>query len=80
MNDLELRLPDEILEKVPSGKSDMIKFLSNYFDETIGQYELRLTKRVPGMMGNPLSRYERATIKDFLMDLAIGKLTSNKTE
>lgn len=74
MNDLELKLPEEIIESVPSNKEEMVKYLARYFDEAIDKYDTRLQKRVGGVFGVPLSRYEKSLLKDFLIDMSLGKL------
>ena len=74
MTDVEIKLPDEILENIPEAKNELVQYLSSYFDGVIDKYDSRFQKRVMGILGQPLSRYEKAMLKDFLMDLAIGKL------
>lgn len=64
---LEIRLPDEVMETLPAEESELIPFLSRYFDGVIDDYQADLQRDVRGVMGGPLSRYERATIKDFLI-------------
>jgi len=74
MDDIELKLPDDVLDNIPESKGEMINYLSKYFDGVLDKYNDRFQKRVQGVMGHPLSRYERAILKDLLMDLALGKL------
>ena len=74
MIDIELKLPDEVLENVPSGKDEMIKYLAKYFDVVIDKYDIRFQKRVQGVMGGPLSRYEKSILKDFLIEMAVGNI------
>lgn len=74
MDELELKLPDEVMNGIPVGKTEMVSYLSVYFDAVIEKYNQRFQKRVSGIMGQPLSRYEKAILKDMLLDLAIGKL------
>ncbi len=74
MNDFELKLPPEVLEGIPSGHEDMLRYLSKYFDGVIEKYESRFQKRVSGALGGALSRYEKSLLKDFLIDAIIGKL------
>lgn len=64
---LEIRLPDEVMETLPTEESELIPFLSRYFDGVIDDYQADVLRDVKGVMGGPLSRYERATIKDFLI-------------
>lgn len=74
MTDLELKLPEDILENIPSGKDEMVKYLAHYFDKVIDHYDGRFQKRVQGAMGGPLSRYEKAILKDFLIEMTMGNL------
>jgi len=74
MNNFELKLPSEVLENIPSGHEDMIRFLATYFDGVIEDYNSRFQQRVTGAFGGPLSRYERAILKDFLIATTLGKL------
>lgn len=74
MTELELKLPDDVLESIPSSKEDMVKYLSQYFESVIDQYNSRFQKRVQGAFGGPLSKYERSILKDFLIDVTIGNL------
>ena len=64
---LEIKLPDDVMENLPSNEADMVAFLSKYFDGVIDEYQADIVREVRGVMGGPLSRYERATIKDFLI-------------
>lgn len=73
--DLEFKLPDEVLENVPSSsKEEMVRYLATYFDSVIEDYNVRLQKRATGAFGQPLSRYERSLLKDFLIDRTIGRI------
>lgn len=74
MIDIELKLPDEVLENVPSRKDEMVRYLAQYFDGVIEKYEVRFQKRVQGVMAGPLSRYEKSILKDFLIEMAIGNI------
>lgn len=74
MLDLEIRLPEEVLENMPSGKEEMVKYLAKYFDAVIDNYDNRFQKRVQGPMAGPLTRYEKAILKDFLIEMALGKM------
>jgi hypothetical protein len=75
---VELKLPADILDNVPKDKEGMLKYLSGYFDVVIEKYNERFQSRVSGIMGQPLSRYERAMLKDLLMDLTIGTIHQDK--
>lgn len=75
MTDLELRLPDDVMESIPSGNRDaVVLYLAKYFESVIDKYDVRFQKRVKGAFGAPLSRYERSILKDFLIDQALGKI------
>lgn len=74
MTELELKLPEDVLESIPPSREDMIKYLSQYFDSIIDQYNIRFQKRVQGAFSGPLSKYERSILKDFLIDVTIGNL------
>lgn len=73
MDLLELRLPDEVMDNIPSGREEMVRYLSTYFDSVIEKYDVRFQKRVSGPMGGALSKYEKAVLKDFLIDQVIGR-------
>ena len=70
---LEIKLPDHVMENLPSDKAGMISHLSKYVDEVIRQYEISIQKRVSGTMGGPLSRYEKSFLRDFVLDMVLGK-------
>ena len=75
MIDLELRLPDEVMENIPSGnREEVVKYLAKYFDTVIDRYDHRFQKRVRGIFGTPLSQYEKSILKDFLIDQTLGKI------
>lgn len=74
MNNFELKLPSDILESIPPGHEDMIRFLAKYFDGVIDEYGVRFQRRVGGAFGGPLSKYEKSILKDFLIDVTLGKL------
>lgn len=75
MTDLELKIPVEILETLPSGKEAMIRHLSSYFDGVIEKYGSVFEKRVQGgPMAGPLSKYEKSILKDFLLSTTLGRL------
>lgn len=76
MEDLELKLPEEVLNQLPAAKEEMIKHLAVYFDGILEKYNTRFQTRVGGFMGSPLSRYEKSMLMDFLIDLAIGQINS----
>jgi hypothetical protein len=70
---LEIKLPDHVMENLPSDKAGMIVHLSKHVDEVIRQYETSIQKRVSGTMGGPLSRYEKSLLRDFILDMVLGK-------
>ena len=74
MLDLELKLPTEVLDNIPSRKEDMVQYLAKYFDGIIAKYDVSFQKRVHGVMGGPLSRYEKSILKDFLIEMAVGNI------
>ncbi len=77
---LNIQLPDDVMENLPTGRDSMIAYLSKHFDEVIKQYEYDFVRSVPGILGQPLSRYEKATIKDFLIRMVLGKKLSQHLE
>jgi hypothetical protein len=70
---LEIKLPDEVMEKLPAGKSELVTFLSRLVDDEIADYEQDFQRRVQGVMGASLSRYEKSMLKDFILDRVLGK-------
>ena len=70
---LEIKLPDHVMEHLPSDKAEMIAHLSKHVDEVIRQYEISVQKRISGTMGGPLSRYEKSLLRDFILDRILGK-------
>jgi hypothetical protein len=73
MSNFELKLPSDILESIPPGREDMIRFLARYFDGVIEDYDRRFQRRMGGgVLGGPLSKYEKSILKDFLIDQALG--------
>jgi hypothetical protein len=74
MTDLELKLPDDVMESIPSDRQEMIRHLAKYFDTVIDKYDARFQKRVSGAFGSPLSKYEKAILKDFLIDQTLGRI------
>ncbi len=70
---LEIKLPDEVMEKLPSDRAKLISCLSSLVDEEIADYEHDFQRRVQGTMGGPLSRYEKSILRDFILDRILGK-------
>jgi hypothetical protein len=64
---LEFRLPDEVLAKLPETKAGAEEFLAKFFDEDINYYEQLLRRQAGVPFNGALTRFERATIKDYLM-------------
>lgn len=79
-NLLEIKLPDELMETLPSDRTQMIGVLSNHFDEVIRQYEQEFTNSVGGCLGQALSRYEKSMLKDFLIRMTLGKKLSTSVD
>lgn len=77
MNNFELKLPSDVLEHIPSGHEDMLRYLAKYFDGVIEAYGIRFQHRVGGAFAGPLSRYEKSILKDFLIDATLGKLEAS---
>lgn len=65
---LDVRLPEEVLEGLPSTKDEMVRYLLPFVDSAIVDYEQSLRRRVPGSMGMPLDRHEKSILRDFMMD------------
>ncbi len=80
MAGIEIKLSEDVLESIPSNKEGMIRYLAKCFDSVIDNYNIRLRERVSGSLGSPLSSYERAIIKDFLIDVTLGKLQQPSPE
>lgn len=78
-NNFELKLPSDVLENIPSGHDDMIHYLARYFEGVIESYGSRFQQRVGGAFAGPLSRYEKSILKDFLIDVTLGKLEASKS-
>ena len=74
---IDLKLPDEVVENLPEGRDEMVRYLAKYFDTVIAEYDVRFQKRMTGAFGSPLSKYEKSILKDFLIDQTLGKLEEN---
>lgn len=77
---LEIKLPDHVMEHLPEDKTSLVKYLSEHVDDVIKNYEASFQRRVQGVMGGPLSRYEKSILKDFLLDVVLGKTFRNSLE
>lgn len=65
---IDVKLTEEILESLPSSKDAMIRYLVPFVDETIGDYEQSLRRRVPGSLGGALDKHEKTILRDFMLD------------
>ena len=65
---IDVRLPEEVLEGLPSTKEAMVQYLVPFVDQAIVDYELSLRRRVPGALGSSLARHEKAILRDFVLD------------
>lgn len=68
---IDIRLPEEILDNLPSGKDDLVRHLMPSIEEAISEYEKGLRRRVSGLLGDSLSRYEKAMLRDFLFSFIL---------
>lgn len=71
---LEIRLPDEVMQSLPGDKPAMLECLTKHFEQVVEAYQVRFQKRVPGALGEPLSRYEKSMLMDFLLEFTLGEL------
>ena len=72
---VQLVLPDEVLDNLPKDRADWIKYLVGFFESgVLIPYEESLKKRQQGVMGGPLSKYEKTGYTDLLIDIALGQL------
>lgn len=71
---LDIRLPEEAAEALPSSKEDMVRYLLPFVDAAIADYELSLRRRVPGTLGGNISKYEQSLLRDFLLDKLMGNV------
>jgi len=65
---IDVRLPEEVLEGLPAGKDEMVRYLVPYIDAAIAEYEQSLRRRVTGSLGGPLDRHEKSILRDFMLD------------
>ncbi len=72
-SNLSIKLPDEVMESLPTNRSELVACLSRLVDEEISDYERDFQRRVQGTMGGPLSRYEKSILRDFILDRILGK-------
>ncbi len=72
-SNLSIKLPDEVMESLPTDRSQLVAQLSRLVDEEISDYEQDFRRRVQGTMGGPLSRYEKSILRDFILDRILGK-------
>ena len=64
---IDIRLPEEILEAIPSSKEEMVRYLLPFVDVAIDDYEKGLRLRVRGVMGGPLDKHEKSILRDFML-------------
>lgn len=64
---LELRLPEDVLERLPTEKEALIAAVRPHADERIRAYERHLARRA-GILGDPLDKREQSLLRDFLID------------
>jgi hypothetical protein len=67
MSQLELRLPEDVLEHLPREKEALIAAIRPHADERIRIYERHLARRA-GTLGDPLDKRELSLLRDFLVD------------
>ncbi len=78
---VQLIIPDEVMEQLPENKADWIPYLASFFERSvIKPYEESLSKRQKGMLGGPLSKYEKTGYTDLLIDIALGQIRKNIEE
>jgi len=65
---IDVRLPEEVLENMPSTKEGMVQHLLPTVEAAISDYEKSLRRRVPGVLGGALDRHEKSILRDFLLD------------
>jgi hypothetical protein len=71
---VKITLPDEIMERMPQDKEGIITFLSRYFEDEVNDYSSELQRQAPSPFNQPLNRYERSLVKDYLMRKTLGAL------
>ena len=76
---LDVRLPEEVLERLPSTKDEMVRYLLPFADEAISEYEKSLAHRVKGVLGGALARHERAMLRDFILDRLMNRVLREET-
>ena len=70
-----LKLPDDVLLHVPSGKEEMLEYLNKYIDASIlSDYTEDFQRRVSGALGAPFAKHELALLRDYSMWLLLGAL------
>jgi len=76
---IEVRLPIEVLESLPSTKEDMIRHVLPYVDAAITDYEQSLRRRVSGSLGAALDRHEKSILRDFMLDRLLRNVFHEET-
>ena len=74
MYKVQLVLPDDVLEHLPKDPQSCVPYLAEFLGTVIKSYEESLGRRQPGLLGAPLSRYEKTILMDMLIDMALGQL------
>jgi hypothetical protein len=69
---IEIKLPDDIMENCPQDKAAMGTYLAEYLNKVIAVYEKRFQQRVKGALGGPLSNFEKALLRDFMLEALLG--------
>lgn len=75
---IEIKLPEELMETLPSDREQLKQRLSEHFDKVIAEYESNFVQQVAGLLGGRLSRFEKANLKDFLMRTVLPDLESSQ--
>ena len=71
---VKITLPDEVMERMPQNKEGIIAYLSRYFEDEVNEYSSELQRQAPAPFNQPLNRYERSLVKDYLMRKTLGAL------
>ncbi len=69
---IDIRLPDDVMENCPKDKTAMGVYLAEYLNKVIAVYEKRFQQRVTGALGGPLSNFEKALLRDFMLEALLG--------
>lgn len=75
MYGIEMKIPEEIMDRMPTDLTKLVEFLLPYASKMVDDYEqsfLARTKNLP--LGGKLTRYERSQLTDFILDRLVGPL------